>query len=130
MKEMVTIRRSEYESLQQQISDFTSLVELLRTEIALLKNGKDSRTGSTSPSQDTGRSNRHSLRTKVGSGKKPGDQKGHPGHHLSMVKIPNKTVEHIPHGTQTLSTKRFSPFRPNGAKTENRFLRLLPAKIR
>ncbi|MDR1169516.1 MAG: hypothetical protein LBK97_01615, partial [Prevotellaceae bacterium] len=44
----------------------------------------------------SGWSNRNSFRTKVGSEKMSGNQKDHPGHHLSMVKIPNKIVEHIP----------------------------------
>ncbi|MDR0726373.1 MAG: hypothetical protein LBF59_10270, partial [Prevotellaceae bacterium] len=65
MEEMILIRRSEYEQLKE-------LVRELRAEIELLKNGRNSKTSSTAPSQDISRSNAHSLRKS--SGKPSGGQ--------------------------------------------------------
>jgi transposase len=66
----------------------------MKAEIALLKNGHDSTTSSTSPSHDTGRSNQHSLRVK--SEKKTGGQPGHPGHALIMKEQADEIIEHNP----------------------------------
>jgi hypothetical protein len=43
--------------MQTQISELTLLVQALREEISLLKNGRNSTTNSTVPSQDIGHSN-------------------------------------------------------------------------
>ena len=59
-----------------------------------MKGGRDSRTSSTSPSQDIGRSNSHSLRTP--SDKKSGGQPGHTGHHLQMTDTPDAVINHTP----------------------------------
>jgi transposase len=93
--EMITISRSEYESLNRENSELRLQVEELRAEILLLKGGKDSRTSSTSPSHDLGRSNRISLRQP--SGRKPGGQPGHPGATLLMSDTPDKIIDHYPH---------------------------------
>jgi transposase len=66
----------------------------LKDNIALLKGGRDSRTSSTSPSQDMGRSNSCNLRTP--GGKKTGGQPGHTGHHLQMTGTPDEIIDHIP----------------------------------
>ena len=91
---MITISRLEYEDLKREISDLCCLVQQLRAEITLLKGGKDSRTSSTAPSHDIGRSNRISLR--VSTGKKPGGQSGHPGATLFMSDTPDETINHHP----------------------------------
>jgi transposase len=94
VEEMIHIRRSDYEQLLSQNKELQDIVRQLREEIELLKNGRNSKTSSTAPSQDINRSNVHSLRTS--SGKKSGGQKGHPGHTLSMSETPDKIIEHFP----------------------------------
>ena len=97
MLETITILRSEYEKMQQELAELrklVALVEELRTEIALLKGGKNSKTSSTSPSQDLGRSNKISLR--VSSGKKSGGQLGHKGTPHSFSQTPNEIIDHYP----------------------------------
>jgi hypothetical protein len=83
MEEMITIPRAEYEQLKSQVAQLMSLVDSLMAEIALLKNGHNSKTSSTPPSQDIGRSNTVNLRVK--SGKPTGGQIGHKGHTLRML---------------------------------------------
>lgn len=91
---MIYIRRSEYEQLLSQHKQLTELVCQLRTEIELLKNGRNSKTSSTAPSQDIGRSNTRGLRKS--SGKPSGGQKGHPGHTLPMSSTPDTIIDHFP----------------------------------
>ena len=91
---MIHIRRSEYEQLISQIEESNEIIQQLREEIALLKNGRNSKMSSTAPSQDINRSNSHSLRKH--SGKKSGGQPGHTGHTLSMSATPDKVIEHHP----------------------------------
>jgi uncharacterized small protein (DUF1192 family) len=86
-------KTSEYEQLLSVIAELREKVQQLQEEIELLKNGCNSKTGSTAPSHDISRSNVHSLRRI--SGKKPGGQKGHPGHHLSMSDSPDTVIAHI-----------------------------------
>jgi transposase len=69
-------------------------VKLLQEEIRLLKNGRKSKTSSTPPSQDIGRSNQKSLREP--SGRKPGGQHGHEGSNLKMKEKPDEIVEYRP----------------------------------
>jgi transposase len=64
----------------------------LREEIDLLKNGRNSKTSSTAPSHDMGRSNQVSLRGK--SEKKSGGQSGHKGHSMQMSEHPDEVIEH------------------------------------
>jgi transposase len=80
MEEMISIPRSEYEQMKTRIAELELLVQRLMEEITLLKNAHNSKTSSTSPSRDIGRSNTISLRGK--SDKKPGGQPGHKGHNL------------------------------------------------
>ena len=92
---MIHIRRSEYEQLLSQIEELRETVQQLREEMALLKNGHNSKTSSTAPSQDINRSNNaHSLRER--SGKKTGGQLCHQGHTLSMSETPDQIIKHIP----------------------------------
>ena len=91
---MITISRSEYEEMKREIADLRLLVQRLMDEISLLKGGKNSRTSSTSPSHDIGRSNVISLR--VSSGRKSGGQPGHPGSTLSMSDTVDKVIDHHP----------------------------------
>ncbi|GHT66039.1 hypothetical protein AGMMS50239_26860 [Bacteroidia bacterium] len=61
MEEMITIPRKEYERMKAQIAELTELVVRLTEEIALLKNGRNSKASSTASSLDIGRSNTISL---------------------------------------------------------------------
>jgi transposase len=97
VEEMVHIRRSEYEQLlsqQAELIELKTLIIKLREELELLKNGRNSKTSSTAPSQDLTRSNLHSLRTS--SGKKSGGQPGHDGHTLSLSETPDIIIDHFP----------------------------------
>lgn len=91
---MITIPRIEYERMQTLISVMETKIKELQDEISLLKGGKDSKTSSTAPSQDIGRSNKISLR--VSNGRKPGGQPGHIGYTLSMSQTPDETIEYRP----------------------------------
>jgi transposase len=86
--------RLENASLRGEIAELRSLVQKLEATIALLKGGTNSRTSSTAPSSDLGRSNKISLRTP--SGKKSGGQIGHVGGTLQMVDTPNEIKDHHP----------------------------------
>jgi transposase len=94
VEEMITISRSEYEELKRENAELRSIIQGLENKIALMKGGRDSHTSSTAPSQDIGRSNRHSLR--VASGKKSGGQFGHAGHTLQMLDTPDQIIDHQP----------------------------------
>jgi transposase len=94
VEEMIQIRRSEYEQLLSQQKALEELVCQLRREIELLKNGRNSKTSSTAPSQDINRSNSQSLRKS--SGNPSGGQKGHQGHTLSMSSTPDTVTDHFP----------------------------------
>jgi hypothetical protein len=93
MKEMITIPRSEYERMKAEFAELRSLVQQLTEEIALLKNGRNSKTSSTDPSHDIGRSNLVNLRSK--SDRKSGGQTGHSGHTLLMKETPDAIIEHV-----------------------------------
>lgn len=108
IKETVTISKREYDTLKrenaeskQALSEALALIKKLqlevknlRTEIQLLKNGRNSRTSSTPSSQDYGRSNKYNSREK--SGKKPGGQNGHMGSSLKMSEKPDETKRYLP----------------------------------
>jgi len=66
----------------------------LQTEIRLLKNGKNSNSSHTPPSQDLGRSNQKNSREK--SGKASGGQQGHQGFTLQKKEIPDEIIKHEP----------------------------------
>ena len=67
--------------------------ELLQ-RIEFLLNGRKSKTSSTPPSQDIGRSNAKSLRPK--SNRRTGGQAGHKGKTLEMTSTPDEIKNHIP----------------------------------
>ena len=92
IEEFVTIPKQEYDSLKQLIIDLQAQVKSLQEEIRLLKNGKNSNTSHTSPSQDIGRSNQKSLRVK--SDKKTGGQQGHEGSTLEMRSAPDEVIDY------------------------------------
>ena len=94
MNEIITIPCSSCVLLHQRIDELNAVVQQLKEEVLLLKGGKDSRTSSTAPSHDVGRSNRISLREP--SGKKSGGQPGHRGHTLSFSETPDEIIEHHP----------------------------------
>jgi len=70
-------------------------VKLLQEKNRLLKNGRKSKTSSTPPSHDIGRSNTKSLREP--SLLKTGGQTGHEGATLMMKQIADEVVEYRPH---------------------------------
>jgi transposase len=84
--------------MKREIAELRTMVRQLEEAIALLKGGKNSRTGSTAPSADIGRSNSQSLRKS--SGKKSGGQPGHTGHSLQMSDTPNEIIDHVIHYCQ------------------------------
>lgn len=85
--ETITISIEEYNALKDQI-------RALQEEIQLLKNGRNSKTSSTPPSQDIGRSNRKSLRES--SLRKTGGQPDHEGTNLKMKETPDEIIEYRP----------------------------------
>ena len=93
---MERLERTERENstLKSEKAELNKINQELTEKIALIKGGRDSRTSSTSPSQDVGRSNSCSLRTS--SGKKSGGQQGHGGHHLQMTCTPDEIIDHTP----------------------------------
>jgi len=102
MLKNVTISCSKCAILENEISELRSLVKGLEDEISLLKGSRSSRTSSTAPSHDIGRSNRVSLVTP--SGKKPGGQPGHVGATLSLSDTPDEIVDHHPHSCEHCGT--------------------------
>ena len=69
------------------------MVAELKERIEIFRNGKNSSTSHTPPSQDIGRSNSKSLRGK--SGLKPGGQRGHEGHTLKIKEVPDVVTDHV-----------------------------------
>jgi transposase len=94
VEELIAIPLAEYEGLKNENETFRIKIQELEQELALLKGSRDSRTSSTSPSQDLGRSNSHSLRTP--GCRKSGGQPGHPGHCLQLTDSPDEIIDHIP----------------------------------
>ena len=80
--------------LQEQNQELQQQIVSLQEQIRLLKNGRNSNTSSTPPSQDIGRSNKKSLREP--STRKTGGQTGHEGITLQMKEKPDKIVEYRP----------------------------------
>jgi transposase len=94
MEKTVTISLLEYEQLKREITELRALILQLQEEIALLKGGRNSRTSSTAPSHDPGRSNQISLRES--SGKKSGGQLGHSGSTVCLSEVPDEVIDHYP----------------------------------
>jgi len=89
--------------LQQQVKLLQEQIELLQERIEFLKNGRNSKTSSTPPSRDIGRSNQKNLRPP--STRKPGGQPGHEGSTLEMKEHPDKVIEHRPDYCQCCGEK-------------------------
>jgi transposase len=89
-----TISCSKCSLLENKIDELHAVVKQLEEKISLIEGSRSSRTSSTAPSHDIGRSNRISLRSP--SGKKPGGQPGHAGSTLSMSDAPDEIVDHQP----------------------------------
>jgi len=85
--ETITIPLKEYNALKEQI-------QLLQEEIRLLKNGRNSKTSSTPPSQDISRNYQKSLREP--STRRTGGQDGHAGSNLKMKDTPDKIITYQP----------------------------------
>ena len=126
MEAMITIPQSEYDQLRSENARLQATVQELTAKISLMEGGRDSRTSSTAPSHDLGRSNKISLRKP--SGKKSGGQPGHTGHTLSLSDTPDEIIDHHPsvcvHCGEDLqvvdsnffypsSTSRYSPISSN-----------------
>ena len=91
---MITIPQSEYDQLKSENAELRAIIQQMKEEMSLLKGGRDSRTSSTAPSQDLGRSNKISLRKP--SGKKSGGQPGHAGHTHLLSDTPDEFIDYYP----------------------------------
>ncbi len=82
------------ESLREQVKDLQGQVNCLQERMQTLEGqqAKDSHNSNLSPSSDRFARPAKSLRQK--SGKKPGGQAGHRGHHLRQVKVPDEILVH------------------------------------
>ncbi len=87
IEETITIPLSEYTELK-------LIVEALKEEIRLLRNGKSSGTSHAPPSHQIGRANAISLRIKTD--RKSGGQLGHEGTTLKIKAVPDETINYIP----------------------------------
>jgi transposase len=79
--------RAENVALRERVAELESQVQALREYLA-----KDSHNSSLPPSSDRFQRRPRSLRLK--SGKKPGGQPGHPGHHLAFSQTPDQIEVH------------------------------------
>ena len=82
------------QSLQEQVKTLHGQIDCLQERVKTLEGqqAKDSHNSSLPPSSDRFVRSPKSLRQK--SGKKPGGQVGHRGHHLRQVKIPDEILLH------------------------------------
>lgn len=97
-------RRPSYEELEALVASQTALIEDLRAEVTGLRAevaelrgrlDQNSRNSSRPPSSDGyGKPAPRSLRRP--SGRKPGGQPGHPGHHLRQVERPDEVIRYVP----------------------------------
>lgn len=94
MKTQVFELEQLYKASQEQNQTLQQQIVSLQEQIQLLKNGRNSNTSSTPPSQDIGRSNKKNSREK--SSRKNGGQEGHEGTTLQMKEKPDEVVEHTP----------------------------------
>jgi transposase len=113
-------------SQQEELVELRTIVSQLRREIELLKNGRNSKTSSTAPSQDINRSNVHSLRKSSGNPSgTSGGQKGHSGHTLSISSTPDTVIDHFPgHCTCGFSLEEV----PSSGQTHRQVVDIPPIK--
>ncbi len=82
-------------ALRDQVNELKKEVSLLRAELAIYKNPKNSSNSHMPPSKDENRIQRNqSLREK--SNKKVGGQPGHEGNTLKMVEVADEYINHTP----------------------------------
>jgi transposase len=86
--------KEEHGLLKVQVSELVTIVETLKEEIRLLRNGKNSGTSHTPPSHQISRPNAKSLRAKTD--RKSGGQHGHEGFTLKIKEVPDETISYIP----------------------------------
>ena len=91
---MISIPLSEYNELKTLVVTLSEKVTKQQEEINLLRNGRKSKTSSTPPSHDIGRSNSKNLRLKTG--RKSGGQAGHKGATLKMKENPDEVIDYKP----------------------------------
>jgi len=113
----------------ERVNVLEGLIDALQERITTLERqrAKDSHNSSLPPSSDRFVRAPKSLRTK--SGKKPGGQKGHRGHHLRQVEMPDEILihpvlcceqcHHVPKKPPCLSDGRSSTCQPSGFGSEN-----------
>ena len=77
--------KEEHRLLKVQVSELVTIVETLKEEIRLLRNGKNSGTSHTPPSHQISRPNAKSLRAKTD--RKSGGQHGHEGSTLKIKEV-------------------------------------------
>jgi transposase len=100
----VSARRPSYEELEALVASQAALIEELRGQVTELRaevvelHGRldqNSRNSSRPPSSD-GYEKPAPKSLRRPSGRKPGGQPGHPGHHLRQIERPDEVVRHIP----------------------------------
>lgn len=86
-EEELAALRAENAALRERVAELEAQVQALQEYLA-----KDSHNSSLPPSSDRFHRQKRSLRQK--SGKKPGGQPGHPGHHLALSATPDQIEVH------------------------------------
>ncbi|MDQ3073980.1 MAG: IS66 family transposase [Bacteroidota bacterium] len=115
LNKQIAVLNKQVSELENSGSELMKIIEALKEEIRLLKNGKNSGTSHTPPSHQIGRSNAKSLREKTD--RKTGGQPGHEGTTLQMKEVPDETIDYTPqycndcgedlqHAVSVLSAKR------------------------
>ena len=94
LQQQILILKEQNQKLQEQNQKLQEQIISLQEQIQLLKNGRNSKTSSTPPSHDIGRSNKKSLREPTT--RKTGGQAGHEGTTLAMYEHPDQVVEYRP----------------------------------
>jgi transposase len=95
----------------ERVNVLEGLIDALQERITTLERQQatDSHNSSLPPSSDRLVRAPKSLRTK--SGKKPGGQKGHRGHHLRQVELPDEILIHPVQGSRAVPPRSASPKR-------------------
>jgi transposase len=125
LREAVASLSQALKEATQTISVQQEMIESLQQRVSTLQEqlGKDSHNSSKPPSSDGLKRRTRSLRKK--SGKKPGGQTGHPGHHLRQVQLPDEIIRH---GVQRCEHCGFSLQEQAATLPERRQVFDLPSK--